>query len=90
MYIIQAADGTSLLMPRWKLIKADPAKYPLKTTTGGTKGTIERIVSYDAANDKYTVVFEGSPEEYTVTAAEMRHRTPQIMTKLERDYFASH
>lgn len=90
MYIIQAADGTSLLMPRWKLIKADVNKYPLKTTTGGTKGTIERIVSYDPTSDKYTVVFEGSPEEYTVTAAEMRHRTPQIMTKLERDYFASH
>ena len=89
MYIIQAADGTSLLMPRWKLIKADPAKYPLKTTTGGTKGTIERIVSYDAANDKYTVVFEGSPQEYTVTTAEMRHRTPQVMTKMEKDYFAS-
>ena len=88
LYIIQAVDGTSLLMPRWKLIKANPAKYPHKTTIPGTtKGTIERIVSYDPDTDKYQVVFEGSPKEYTVTAAELRHRTPQVMTKLEKEYF---
>ena len=90
MYIIQAADGTSLLIPRWKLIPADPDRYPHKTTIPGTsKGTIERIVSYDPATDKYQVVFEGSPKEYTVTAAEMRHRTPQVMTALEKQFFAA-
>ena len=89
MYVLQAADGSTLLMPRWKLIKADPTIYPLKSTIGNTTGTIERIVSYDDANDSYRVVFEGSPEEYTVTAAQIRHRTPQVMTKMEKDYFAS-
>ena len=90
MYIIQAADGSSLLIPRWKLIPADPDKYPHKTTIPGTsKGTIERIVSYDPATDKYQVVFEGSPNTYTVTAAEMRHRTPQVMTALEKQFFAA-
>ena len=87
-YIIQAADGTSLLMPRWKLIKADPNKYPLKSTIpGSSKGTIERIVSYDPATEKYKVIFEGSPDEYEVSTAEMRHRTPQIMTKLEKEFW---
>ena len=90
MYIIQAADGSSLLIPRWKLIPADPDKYPHKTTIpGSSKGTIERIVSYDPATDKYQVVFEGSPNTYTVTAAEMRHRTPQVMTALEKQFFAA-
>ena len=89
-YIIQAADGTSLLMPRWRLIKADPHKYPLKSTIpNANSGTIERIVSYDPTTDKYKVIFEGSKDEYTVSAAEIRHRTPQIMTKLEKDFFAS-
>ena len=76
-------------MPRWKLIKADERKYPHKTTIPGTtKGTIQRIVSHDAEKDTYQVIFEGSPNEYTVTAAELRHRTPQVMTKVERDFFS--
>jgi hypothetical protein len=90
-YIIQAQDGTSLVIPRWKLIKADEQKYPWKSTIPGTtKGTIQRIVSHDADNDTYRVIFEGSPQEYTVTAAELRHRTPQVMTKLEKDFFKQH
>ena len=49
--------------------------------------TIERIVSHNPRNDTYKVVFEGSPDEYTVSVADIRQRTPQIMTKLERDFF---
>ena len=87
-YIIQARDGSSLLMPRWKLIKCDENVYPWKTTIpGNTKGTIERIVSYNPRNDTYKVIFEGSKQEYTVSASDLRHRTPQVMTKLERDFF---
>lgn len=90
-YIIQAQDGTSLVIPRWKLIKADEQKYPWKSTIPGTtKGTIQRIVSYDPATEKYKVIFEGSPNEYEVSVAELRHRTPQVMTKLEKDYFRQH
>lgn len=88
-YIIQAADGSSLLMPRWKLIKSDVNVYPHKTQLDSKIGTIERIVSHDPRTDTYQVIFEGSPDEYTVTASEMRHRTPQVMSKLEREYFAS-
>ena len=87
-YIIQARDGSSLLMPRWKLMKCDETVYPWKTTIpGNTKGTIERIVSYNPRADTYKVIFEGSPDEYTVSAADIRHRTPQVMTKLEKDFF---
>ena len=90
LYIIQAQDGTSLIMPRWKLIKCDEAIYPWKTTIpGSSRGTIERIVSYDPSRDIYKVIFEGSPEEYEVTAADLRRRTPQVMTKIERDYFTT-
>ena len=87
-YIIQARDGSSLLMPRWKLIKCDERIYPWKSTIpGNTKGTIERIVSHNPRNDTYKVIFEGSPDEYTVSVADIRQRTPQIMTKIERDFF---
>ena len=87
-YIIQAADGTSLVMPRWKLIKCDERIYPHKSTIpDSSKGTIKRIVSYDPDKDTYKVIFEGSNKEYTVTTSELRHRTPQIMTKIERDFF---
>lgn len=90
-YIIQAQDGSSLVMPRYKLIKADERIYPYKTTIpGNTKGTIQKIVSYNSRNDTYKVIFEGSPEEYTVTVADIRHRTPQVMTKLEKDFFKQH
>ena len=89
LYIIQARDGSTLLMPRWKLIKCDERVYPWKSTIpGNTKGTIERIVSHNPRNDTYQVIFEGSPDEYTVSVADIRQRTPQIMTKLERDFFA--
>ena len=88
-YIIQAKDGSSLLMPRWKLMKCDERIYPWKTTIpGNTKGTIQKIVSHNPRNDTYKVIFEGSPDEYTVSVADIRQRTPQIMTKLERDFFA--
>lgn len=87
-YILQAQDGYTLLMPRWKLIKADPAVHPFKTTLkDGSKGTIAKIISYDKRTDKYKVLFEGSNDIYTVTAAEIRHRTPQVMTPLEKEFF---
>jgi hypothetical protein len=76
-------------MPRWKLIKCDERVYPWKSTIpDNKKGTIERIVSYNPRNETYNVIFEGSPDEYTVSVADIRQRTPQIMTKLERDFFA--
>ena len=71
------------------MIKCDERIYPWKSTIpGNTKGTIERIVSHNPRNDRYKVIFEGSPDEYTVSVADVRQRTPQIMTKIERDFFA--
>ena len=87
-WIIQAADGSSLVMPRWRLIKADPSIYPHKSELSNNIGTIERIVSHDPRTGKYNVVFEGSPDEYTVSPADLRSRTPQVMSKIEKDYFA--
>ena len=78
-------------MPRWKLIKCDENIYTWKTTIhGSTKVTIERIVSHNPRNDTYQVIFEGSPDKYTVSAADLRQRTPQLMTKIEKEYFANH
>ena len=87
-YILEARDGSTLLMPRWKLIKCDESIYPWKTTIpGNSKGTIERIISHNPKNDTYKVIFEGSPHQYTVSAADIRHRTPQFMTQLEKEFF---
>ena len=86
-YIIQAADGSTLLMPRWKLIKSDVNVYPHKTQLDSKLGMIQRIVSHNPRTGTYRVVFEDSPDEYILTAAELRRRTPQIMTTLEREYF---
>lgn len=87
-YIIQAADGASLLMPRWRLIKSDVNIYPHKTQLDSKLGMIQRIVSHNPRTGNYNVVFEGSPDEYILTPSEIRRRTPQVMTSLERDYFA--
>ena len=91
LYVLEAQDGSSLLMPRWKLIKCDINVYPWKTTIPDSSiGTIEKIVSYNPRNNTYKVIFEGSPDEYVVSAADLRQRTPQIMTKIERDFFNKH
>ena len=87
-YIIQAQDGSSLLMPRWKLIKCDVNVYPWKTTIpGNKKAIIDRIVSYNPRNDSYNVLFRNDPQEYILTRREIRHRTPQVMTYLEKEFF---
>ena len=88
-YIIQAQDGSSLLMPRWKLIKCDVNVYPWKTTIpGNQKAIIDRIVSYNSRNDSYNVLFRDNPQEYILTSREIRRRTPQVMTDLEKEFFA--
>ena len=51
------------------------------------KVLLKKIVSYNPRKETYNVIFEGSPDEYTVSVADIRQRTPQQMTKLERDFF---
>ena len=87
-YTIQAQDGSTLVMPRWKLIQSDESIYPYKALIPNSNtGTIKKILRYNKRTDKYTVLFDGSNKEYIISASELRHRTPQVMTKIEKEYF---
>ena len=89
LYIIQARDGSSLTVPRWKLIKTNVNVFPHKTKLTNNIGTVKRIISYNPRSDKYTVLFEGSNQHYKISPSALRQHSPQEMSQIEREYFAT-
>ena len=90
-YILQARDGSSIIKPRFKLIRADPQKYKLASTIeGSSRGVLKEIVSYDQRTNKYRVRYSnpGKRDTFdTIPASYLRGRFPQRMSKMEREYF---
>lgn len=87
LYIIQAKDGSSLIMPRFKLIVTDVNVFPQKSKLTNNIGTVKKILSYDKRSDKYTVLFEGSNQHYTISPSSLRAHTPQKMSQIEKEFF---
>lgn len=92
-YIVVAKDGNPLTVPRWKLIKADITKHPWKDELETVNGVMTDILDYDEDTHRYKVLFEGDnqePREDIIPVSFVRGRTPQHITKLERDFFNKH
>ena len=91
-YILQAKDGTTMIKPRFQLVRADN-KYSLANTIDGSnKGVLKEIISFDKRANKYKVKFSNGPgrRDYvdTIPVSFVRGRFPQVTTKVERDFFS--
>ena len=93
-YILEAADGTTMIKPRFQLVRADVNKYKqARTVEGAWNGVVKEIISYDQRTNKYRVKFSNgnAEEDYidTIPAGNLRGRFPTRMSKIERDFFNS-
>jgi hypothetical protein len=90
-YILEAEDGTTMIKPRFQLIKSDVNKYKqAKTVNGAWNGVLKEIISYDKRTNRYKVKFDdGKGGIYidTIPVSYLRGRYPTRMTKLEKEFF---
>jgi hypothetical protein len=93
-YIIMAKDGTTKTISRWRLFPAkNIAKLKFGTTFSSNRGELSSIESFNPTTRKYDVKFkmpDGTFYNDTISEIDIRGSTPQIKTKLERDYFKRH
>ena len=91
-YILEAADGTTMIKPRFKLVRADVNKYQqAKTIDGAWNGVLKEIISFDKRTNKYKVKFDdGNNGEYidNIPVSFLRGRFPTRMTKMEKEFFS--
>ena len=88
-YVLEARDGSTILKPRFQLIKADPNKYvQANTIDGSSKGVLKEILSFDQNTNKYTVRFEGQSRTQKIPVSYLRGRFPQKLTQIEKEFFA--
>ena len=92
-YILEAADGTTMIKPRYKLVRADVNVYQqAKTIDGAWNGVIKEIISFDKRNNRYKVKFDdGNNGEYIdiIPVSYLRGRFPTRMTAMEKEFFSS-
>jgi hypothetical protein len=92
LYNISAQDGTSLTIPRFRLIKAEHT-HQARTTGNANTGIMEKIVGYVPSTHMYKVQFrmdDGNLETHNVTKRNVRGNMPNIKSPLELEWFASH
>ena len=91
-YILEAADGTTMIKPRYKLVRADVNKYQqAKTIDGAWNGVIKEIISFDKRNNRYKVKFDdGNNGEYidNIPVSYLRGRFPTRMSAMEKEFFS--
>ena len=97
LFILKAADGTTMLMPRFRILllgHEKPANIKFASTVvGSNNGVVLRILQYYKPQQKYKVVFDdgdGNEIEDIIPVRNMRERYPTMMSKLEREFFAAH
>ena len=92
-YILEAADGTTMIKPRFKLVRADVNKYQqAKTIDGAWNGVLKEIISFDKRTNKYKVKFDdGNNGEYidNIPVSFLRGRFPTRKSKMEKEFFSS-
>ena len=90
-YILEAEDGTTMIKPRFQLVKSDVNKYKqAKTVEGAWNGVLKEIISYDKRTNRYKVKFDdGKGGEYidNIPVSNLRGRFPTRMSKIEKEFF---
>ena len=94
LFILKAKDGNTMLAPRYRLLilgkdKPENIKWA-STVEGVSKGVVKRIISYDKAKHKYTVMSDDGnsrEERQEIPARNLRDRFPGVMSKSEIEFF---
>lgn len=94
-YVIEAKDGSSLTLPRYKLI---PVKNTnnirfAPTIEGSVRGVVKKLLSYNKRSNKYKVLFEvPNADDYQdeIPASYLRGNRPQTMSNIEKEFFKKH
>ena len=86
MYTIIAQDGTTMTLPRWRLIRVAPDENKrMGNTLGTNRGVIEKVLGRAGPN-KVRVQFkmpDGSKYEDTINITELRMPFPQFKSSFE-------
>ena len=90
-YILEAEDGTTMIKPRFQLVRADVDKYKqAKTIDGAWNGVLKEIISYDKRTNRYKVKFDdGKGGEYidNIPVSNLRGRYPTRISNIEKEFF---
>ena len=91
LYNIMAQDGTTIMMPRFKLVPTtltENMKWA-QTIPDKWNGTIEKIISYNPRTNKYKVLFtvpNQDPYQDEIPAVNLRGKYPHLMSEIESKF----
>ena len=93
LYNIMAQDGTTMMLPRFKLIptKLDNIKWA-QTIPDRWNGTVDEILSHNPKTNKYTVKFtvpNSNPVTDEIPAINLRGKHPQAIAQIEAAFHKS-
>jgi len=85
-YLVSAQDGTTIILPRHRLIDIGetPEKYKFAETIPGAKILPTKILSKNPTGGYNVELTDGT--NGTIRKAELRRHHPQIKSELEKDY----
>lgn len=96
LFIIMAADGSTHLFPRWKIVSIGMKKPTnmkmAETFDGPSEGELDRIIDYNEQTKKYKVVFKlenGEEVEDEIPQRNLRQKYLQLETPLEKEFWAN-
>ena len=87
-----AQDGTTIMMPRFKLVPTtltDNQRWA-KTIPDKWNGAIEKIISYNPRTNKYKVLFtipNQDPYQDEIPAVNLRGKYPHLMSEIESKFY---
>ncbi len=85
-FIIKSKDESIDKLPGYRLIKTQN-KNIAQTLKGGKRGIVEKILSYDAAKNKYKIKYSEGTED-VIPAKNLREGAPTKLSNLEMDYWS--
>jgi hypothetical protein len=91
-YTVESVDGNSVLIkgkdnsvaryPIYKL-KLDPKAKIAKTVNDDKYGVVDKILSYDATKNKYTILYKGISKKYEEPPENLRKGNPSRLSLAE-------
>ena len=85
-FIVKSKDESIDKLPGYRLIKTQN-KNIAQTLKGGKRGIVDKIISYDAAKNKYKIKYSEGTED-VIPAKNLREGAPTKLSNLEMDYWS--
>ena len=93
LYNIMAQDGTTMMLPRFKLIPTDLSNIKwAQSIPDRWNGTVDEILSYNPRTNKYKVNFtvpNSKPVTDEIPAINLRGKHPQLTAQIEEAFHKS-